>query len=251
MAKGSKLLTADRIGIGMVVAGALAWPLGIAPLGLVGLGVIGPPLLRELGVLRDADDYTRQAMYRAGFHAMLLLVLFLLANRIMAYYAGRLPEPFGVHGLYFTLEFLIQIAIVVFAVSYVVQYWGPRVGVARVLIGGVAFLIINSAAVMFSQRNHLAMIDLFATTGAFLAIAAVIGFLSWMTLQRPRAGGCVLLLLMVLATGRIVLDIAGLDSAPEHLRDQGMFWADVMALVWAIVLFGAMGVALLRNPDPA
>lgn len=251
MAKGSKLLTADRIGMGMVVVGALAFPLGIAPVGLIGLGVIGPPLLREFGILRDADDYTRLAMYRAGFHSMLLVVLLLLANRIMAFYASSLPAPFGIHGLYFTLEFLIQIALVVFAVSYVVQYWGARIGVARVLIGGCAFAIISSASILLTQRDMLQTIDFVATFGAFAVFAIVGGFVAWLTLQRPRAGGGVLLMLTVLTVGKLVLSFAELDTLPEHIRDQGFFWTTIMSLVWALVLFGSLGIALLRNPDPA
>jgi hypothetical protein len=36
------------------------------------LGAFGPGLLRELGVLRDQDEFQRQAAHRAGYHAYLI-----------------------------------------------------------------------------------------------------------------------------------------------------------------------------------
>jgi hypothetical protein len=39
---------------------------------LVGLGAFGPGLLRELGLLRDQDEFQRQAAYRAGYVAYLV-----------------------------------------------------------------------------------------------------------------------------------------------------------------------------------
>jgi hypothetical protein len=246
----TKLLTADRIGIGMILVGALAWPLGIAPLGLVGLGVIGPPLLRELGLLRDADDYTRLAMYRAGFHALLLVVVLLIANRILAYYASRLPEPFGIHGLYFTLEFLIQIALVVYAVSYVLQYWGARVGAARVLIGGCVFAIVSSAGALFSMRDQIQGLDYLVNFTAFIVIALAVAVLAGITLRRPRLGGGILLVVTALALGRLVLTFAGMDTAAEPAASQGLVWTTIMSMIWVLVLSGAMGVALMRGSDP-
>ena len=245
----TKLLTADRLGIGMIVVGALAWPLGIAPLGLVGLGVIGPPLLRELGLLRDADDYTRQAMYRAGFHALLLVVALLIANRILAFYASRLPAPFGVHGLYFTLEFLIQIALVVYAVSYVLQYWGPRVGAARVLIGGCLFAVVSSVGALISMRDQVQGTDVIMNLVAFFGIALAVAILAWITLRRPRLGGGILLVLTVLILGKLVLLFAGMGPPQGQPAIQGMFWTTIMSMLWVLVLSGALGVALMRNAD--
>jgi dipeptide/tripeptide permease len=39
---------------------------------LVGLGAFGPGLLREVGWLRDEDEFQRQAAYRAGYVAYLV-----------------------------------------------------------------------------------------------------------------------------------------------------------------------------------
>ncbi len=39
----------------------------------VALGGFGPPALRELGILKDDDEYTRNIRWRAGFHTALAI----------------------------------------------------------------------------------------------------------------------------------------------------------------------------------
>ncbi|HSM16107.1 MAG TPA: hypothetical protein VK845_03790 [Gemmatimonadales bacterium] len=36
---------------------------------VAGLGAFGPGILRELGWLRDQDEFQRRAAHRAGYHA--------------------------------------------------------------------------------------------------------------------------------------------------------------------------------------
>lgn len=72
--------------------------------------------------------------------------------------------------------------------------------------------------------------------------------LAWLIAKRPRVGGVLLIALMLFAVYWIVVAFSSLDQLPEHIRDQGMFWTYVMSLVWVLVLFGALGVALFRDP---
>ena len=243
---GQRLLTADRIGIGLVIIGLAANRLSIFTLGLLGLGIFGPPLLRELGLLKDGDDYTRRAMHRAGFHTMILIVALLTANRILANYADSLPAAWGHHGLFFDLEFLVQLSLVVFTVSYVVQYLGPRQGVARVFAGLGLFTALQAVGWLFmgsATSSDSLMVSL--TT---LLIGAVFGGLAVLVAKKPRIGGGVLLALFALALVGLGFEITGFDSVPEHAKDQGIFWTYVMSLIWAFVFFGFPGYALFKNP---
>jgi len=248
MATGMKILTADRIGLGMVVLGMVGPGIGVPSLGLIGFGVVGPPLLREFGLLHDDDDFTRQAAHRAGFRTMLLVVTLLLANRILMMFESSLPAAFGQHDLYFPLEFLIQVSLGVFAISYVLEYWGTRLGVARVLVG--VGVIVGLQAVRYLAQSAIWSPTLDAVY--LLAVAGIIVFfagLAWLVKEKPRAGGVTLLVLLVISGWMVGIQIASLDSLPEHVRNQGMFWATITGLVWALILFGALGVALLRDRE--
>ena len=61
-----RTLSADRIGLGLVVLGGVGAVINVPALALMSLGVLGPTLLRELGWLKDDDDFTRRIAHRAG-----------------------------------------------------------------------------------------------------------------------------------------------------------------------------------------
>ena len=65
---------------GMVIAGFLLTSVSWWFLLLTALGTFGPGILREVGWLRDKDEFQRQAAHRAGYHAFLIvgLVAFVL-----------------------------------------------------------------------------------------------------------------------------------------------------------------------------
>lgn len=245
MSKGSRILTADRIGIALVIISLIGMRMGIFSMGLLGLGVFGPPLLREFGLMRDDDDFTRGVMHRAGFHALLPVVALLTADRIMANYHESLPAAWGQHDLYFDLEFLIQLALVVYVVSFVVQYWGARAGVARVFVGVAVIAVLQILGAHLTHSGAVTAMVAWSTA----IIAAVLCSLGWFASRKPRAAGVVLLVLCAAALVGFGFDIAGADQRPEYVRDNGLVWAVAMAMVWAIVLFGGMGVALLRDPE--
>ena len=58
---------------GLVILGVLLWMFVAEGLLFVsGLGAFGPGILRELGWLKDQDEFKRQAAHRAGYHAYLI-----------------------------------------------------------------------------------------------------------------------------------------------------------------------------------
>jgi O-antigen ligase len=57
----------------LVVAGLiLGTTVDMAWMLLFAMGVFGPVLLREFGILRDRDEFQREAAFRAGYRAYLI-----------------------------------------------------------------------------------------------------------------------------------------------------------------------------------
>jgi hypothetical protein len=242
------MLSADRIGLGLVVLGGVGAVINVPALALMSLGVLGPTLLRELGWLKDDDDFTRRIAHRAGFHALAVTVALLAVNRLLMRMGSDLPPAFAGDGLYFPLENTIQTGLGVFAISYVLQYWGSRLGAVRVLVGVAVLIVLTGLSnLLISLRfDH-------ASDPAFLllvvAIAAAIVGLAWLTARRPRIGGAVLLVLLFCALVGLGREIAGLGTMPDHVHSQGMFWGLTTVLLSLLVLFGPVIVALLREGD--
>ena len=245
MTNSTKLLTADRIGLGLVALGTVGAVVNLPMLALASLGVLGPPVLRELGWLNDDDDFTRQAAHKAGFQTMVLLMALLVADRLLMRLGDSLPPAFGGDGLYYPLENTISTGLAVFAVSYVMQYWGVRVGAVRVIVGvGVLTALTGVSNILLGLRFGMNRIDF----GAFL-IVPVILLLALLVHRRPRLGGGLILALVGLAVYGLGRMLAGLDSMPDHVRQQGMFWGLMTAVISLVVIFGPVGLALLRDRD--
>ena len=63
---------ATLIASGVVVLGFLLTGVSWGFLALVAVGTFGPGILRELGWLKDKDEFERRAARRAGYHAYLV-----------------------------------------------------------------------------------------------------------------------------------------------------------------------------------
>lgn len=240
-----RLLTADRIGLGLVALGMVGAVVNLPMLALASLGVLGPPLLRELGWLKDDDDFTRQAAHKAGFHAMVVILGLLVIDRLLMRVGDSLPPAFDRHGLYYPLENTISTGLAVFAISYVMQYWGVRVGAVRVVVGaGVLVVLTGVSNILIGLRFGLNRVDFgfFLVTPFILALALLVN-------RRPRLGGGLILALVAAAVIGLARMMAGLDSMPDHVAEQGMFWGLATAMVSLVVIFGPVGIALLRERE--
>lgn len=205
MATPKRLLTADWIGIGLVALGHVGAVVDLPLLALASLGVLGPPILRELGWLRDDDDFTRQAAHKAGFHAMVLIMALFVADRLLL-----------------------------------------RLGAVRVIIGfGVLTGLTGVSNLLILIRSG----DLNSMDYGFFLIVPFILLFAQLVARRPRVGGGIILALVGLTVAAMARQIAGLDSMPEHVREQGMFWGMMTGVVTVLVLFGPVGVALVRNRE--
>lgn len=244
----TRLLTADRLGIGLVMVGLLGAAANLPMLALAGFGVLGPPLLRDLGWLKDDDDFTRRASYRAAFHAFALTAALLILNRVLGLWRDSLPPSLGPDGLFVPLDSLVHLALTIYVVSFVTQYWGVRQGVVRVLVGlGLVVALTGVSNTLLAARFGRAFDPWFLTLS--LGILGAFVLLAWLVARWPRLGGGVLVILGTAALLGLGADIAGTGSLPEHVRDQGIFWALLVVALWVVAVFGVLGVVLLRTRE--
>jgi len=106
---------------------------------LVGLGILGPGLLRELGWLKDQDEFQRQAARRAAYHAFLatgFLAFFLVALFRSGYRGIKDPEE--------AVSLLLVVLWFTWVLSSLLGYWGPKRTARTILITfGIFWLLFN------------------------------------------------------------------------------------------------------------
>jgi dipeptide/tripeptide permease len=192
---------------------------------LVGLGAFGPGILRELGWLRDEDEFQRQAAFRAGYVAYLVggstavLVVSLLKWR-----EANLDGP---------VQWVALVLIVMWGswlFASLLRYWGARRMTSRLL---VVFGLFWAAFVVGGHWRD--------PTALLMESLVVIPFfvLAWSAHRFPRATGSVLLTLA--ATGFwFFFDLGrAFGSEPARLLTFVLLLAPLIAC--GVVLMGAGG----------
>lgn len=195
---------------------------------LFALGAFGPSVLRAAGLLRDLDEFQREAARRAGHHAYLAGGLFLTVVVIAKQWGyanldhDQFPASAG-----------LAVLVVTYFMSRLVGFWGARGAAFRVLITFGCFWL------TFTLLSHFgveALIEGLVSLPFFL--------LAFASRRFPRASGFVLL-----AAGAFAFWFFKLGRA-----FQGNAGAMMVAVALAIPLL-AMGVALLASreetPEPA
>lgn len=192
---------------------------------LAALGTLGPGILRELGWLRDKDEFQRRADHRAGYHAFLtvgvlafVLVAFFRSGERTIEHTDRLATLFLVL-LWFT-----------WLLSSLLAYWGAQRGSAWILriFGTVvlAFTIVSNLGSEWTGWPALLLHPLLAVP--FFALA-------WLADRRPRVSGALLLVVSVV----LFFFLGGFRNGNLALITQGVTF---------ILFLGPMlasGVALL------
>lgn len=195
---------------------------------LTGLGTFGPGVLRELGWLRDKDEFEMQAARRAGYHAFLvaglasfLWIAFLRSGPRQLKHPEELATFFAAV-LWFTWMF-----------SALITYWGAQKTAFRMLLlYGGAWLAFNILG-HFHQPRAMAMQCLL--TVPFFGCAVLSRW--W-----PRFTATILLV----SSAILIVLILRLHLA----RGLGLVVSAITLLLFIGPLVGS-GLALLRRPDPA
>ncbi len=229
-----RLPSADWIAFGLAVAALCLQYVYPVAFGLIALAVFAPSVLREIGLLNDTDEWSTGIMHRAGFHGLLAVGGLISLNYLVIGLNLFQPDmhmdrPFGT-------EMIRKAVVWVFLVSYIIQYWGAREGVFRILL--VTALVGLAPLLAFRQYPDLLFLQsaLLATSAQTLVMVG----LALLVRRRPRVGGVVLIALL----GAITLALLWTNSTTEA---EAAKWGVSMVWLQAGLIFGITGVALLRE----
>ena len=195
---------------------------------LTGLGTFGPGVLRELGWLKDKDEFEMQAARRAGYHAFLvaglaafLWIAFLRSGPRQLQHPEELATFFAAV-LWFTWMF-----------SALITYWGARKTAFRML------MLYGAAWLAFNILGHLRQPQVMV-----MQCLLAVPFFGGAVLSRrwPRFTGATLL--------GVAVFLAVLILRIHLARGLGLVVSAITLLLFIGPLVGS-GLALLRRPAPA
>jgi hypothetical protein len=172
---------ATLIGAGVMIGGFMLTGVSWWFIALSGLGAVGPGVLREMGWLRDKDEFARRAAQRAGYHAFLVTAL---AGFVIVGYTRsgerHLKNPEELATLFLALLWFTWL------MSSLLAYWGARKATARLLLGfGICWLLFCMAD---SWQHPLGMLIHCLPAAPFFLLA-------WMSRRWPRVAGALLILI--------------------------------------------------------
>jgi len=166
-------------GILVVVGALLAVTVDMLFLLVFAAGVFGPGALRELGVLKDQDEFQREASRAAGFRAYLAAGLFASAWLAVAQRGTANLDS----ELALSVSQVLILLIVVWLLSALFGYWGAKRATSRIL------LTFGSFWLAFVALSHL-------TEPATLFMEALVTVpffvLAWTARHWPRSTGIAL-----------------------------------------------------------
>lgn len=197
---------------------------------LVAFAIFAPSILRELGLLRDTDEWTRQIMHRAGFHTAMMACALIFLNHLASSNNWYEPisaissdQPFAGEGIY-------KPVIGVFLLSYLIQYWGARQGVFRILLGAAATSLAPLLYFLIGRQG-----DRWLFAGTSLAVFVLLLLLALLVRRWPRVAGATLL---GLGAAISFLTLRSIDN-PD------LAWVLMQSVLQILLLFGVTGAALL------
>lgn len=212
--------------VGLAATGAVVLGLALTTVSwgfftLVALGAFGPGILRELGWLRDQDEFQRRAAHRAGYHAYLaggLVALLLVAYVRSGERQIEHPEELT--------TLLLVVLWFTWLFSSVLAYWGAQRAASRILIAFGSFWL------LFVVLSHL-------TEPIALLMEALVPapffLLAWLSLRWPRVAGALLLAAALFAFVFFGMDLSMIDRPGRAIT-----------FVLLVVPLLGCGIALLR-----
>lgn len=226
-----RLPSADWMAFGVAILAVFLKYLEPTLMSFIALVVFLPSILREVGLLKDADEWSRGIMHRAGFHAVLAAVAVVTLDYLAVNFwgfdqggSGRWPLGTATMRLVVTYVFLV---------SYVLQYWGARDGVFRILV--VQGLLVMSPILTVFRGSHGDLTELVLLV-SFLALGLFVG-LALVVRRWPRPGALILVVLLVLHLG----------FSLHATRSTGWSWSYLSTLLQTILVFGISPLVLLRE----
>lgn len=164
----------------LVVAGAvLAVTVDMVFLVLFGAGVFGPGALRELGILKDQDEFQREESRAAGYRAFVVAGLFLCIWLAVAQRGVvNLDSEMAL-----SLSMILILLTVVWLLSTLFGYWGAKGAATRILLVFGAFWLGFILLSHLTEPTAMLMEAL---------VAAPFFLLAWTAQRWPRVTGALL-----------------------------------------------------------
>ncbi len=223
------LIAGGLVALGLLLSTFMGWGF----LFVAGLGAFGPGILRELGWLRDQDEFQRQAAHRAGYHAYLIGGLATVLIVAGLRWSGTEVEV--------SSEWIVLIMVVLWMTwlfSSLLAYWGAPKTASRVLMVFGSFWAVFVLAHLVSEPPRLS--DPESLLGLLMGIVFVGPWflLAYTAGRRPRLTG---ILLLAVAVAFLVI------TAPtgSFLKLSTILVTDALLVVPLI----ASGIALLRESE--
>ncbi|MFQ5571893.1 MAG: hypothetical protein ACE5G0_19615 [Rhodothermales bacterium] len=222
----------------LVVLGVLLWMfVSKGFLFVAGLGAFGLGILRELGWLRDQDEFQRQAAHRAGYHAYLIgglvtvLVIFALEWR-----ETNLEDSSA------WILLILVVLWMTWLFSALLAYWGAQKTTSRVLITFGSFWAVFVIASFIGEDAPSNPVEILL--GSLMGLLVVSPFfgLAWTAGRWPRATGTALL-----AVSALFFVLVSVPAGSRALALSSLLLTATLLIIPLI----ACGIALLRDaPEP-
>ncbi len=220
---------------GLVILGVLlSMFVGRGLIVVAGLGAFGPGIIRELGWLRDQDEFQRQAARRAGYHAYLI---------------GGLATAIIVSALEWrdadaevTSEWIMLILLVLWIswlFSALLGYWGARKTASGVLsVYGSFWAVFVLASIIGGESQDVSVVNILLASLMGSIVVVPFFVLARMAGRRPRGTGVALLAVAALF---LVMFVPGWAARSFKLSSV------LVTATLLIVPLVASGIALLRE----
>jgi hypothetical protein len=178
--------TTGLIAGALVAIGILLWMfVSKGLLFVAGLGAFGPGILRELGWLRDHDEFQREAAHRAGYHAYLIGGIAAVAVLALLQWTSNATEAATEW-----IRFIVVVMWLTWMFSSLLGYWGARKTVVVLLCTVGSFWAVFVVATLIGDfRLPRTTQDVWLTLlgiGAGLMFVGPFFALAWTVGRWPR-----------------------------------------------------------------
>jgi hypothetical protein len=226
------------VAAGLVALGVFLWMFVDEGLLVVaGLGAFGPGILREFGILKDQDEFQREAARRAGYQAYLAGGLLAIVILVFLEWSGADAGGGGEGvGLVLVVLWLSWLA------SSVMEYWGAQKTTTWVMLAfGFFWALFGLAHVVGAIREPGPIEDLaefFLGLGAVTLLVVPWFVLAWTVKRWPRPTAVALF-----GTALVLLVVFIRPFQPSGLP----MASRVLTTVLLLGPFLACGIALLTE----
>lgn len=199
---------------------------------LAGLGAFGPGALREMGWLRDQDEFQRRTAHRAGYIAYLIGgFAAVLAVSALKWQDADLGSPAE------WVELVLLILWMTWLFSSMLSYWGAKKTASRVLMVFGSFWAVFVLAMIVGSLGEPGEPQLAGVLMGFVFVGPFF-VLAWTAGRWPRATGG---LLLAVSAGFLLL------TAPTW-EARSLKWSSILVTATLLVVpLLASGIALLRG----